>query len=247
MIDYKTLYKETQHLSVLWVEDFQALREEMQSLLEDLFAKVVCAEDGVEALSLYLEAQVQDETFDLVISDIQMPKMDGVELARQVRKQNEEQVIIILSAYTETKYLLKLINIGISKFLTKPIEHEELFEVLHRESRRINTQSTVLPQEQNILTLAEGYTWTHDTQVLKHEQETISLTRYELLLLEFFIRKQECVCTNTEIIDMYYNYTIEMNENNIRNLVFKLRKKIPEKCVQNIYGLGYKFTLQIEY
>jgi len=240
MIDYKALYKETQHVSILLVEDFQPLREEMQALFDDLFRKVVCAEDGKQALAVYTEAHDKDETFDLVLSDIQMPNMDGVELTKKIREVNVEQSIIILSAYSESKYLLELINIGISKFLTKPIQHEELFEVLHRESFKINAQEIPL-KEKNHIALGESYVWEQDVRVLKHNDVTIELTRHELLLLELFISKHEYVCTNTEISDMFYANNIDISEKNIRNLVFKLRKKIPENCVNSIYGLGYKF------
>jgi DNA-binding response OmpR family regulator len=240
MIDYNAVYEETQQISILLVEDFKPLREEMQTLFEDLFKKVVCAEDGKHALALYKESYEKGETFDLVMSDIQMPNMDGVELSKQIRECNEEQSIIILSAYSETKYLLELINLGISKFLTKPIQHEELFEVLYRESLKLNKQE-IQPIEQNFLTLGEGYTWKKDARVLKHDNKIVELTKHELLLLELFIVKQEYVCTNREIADMFYNNNIDINEKNIRNLVFKLRKKIPEKCVNSIYGLGYKF------
>jgi DNA-binding response OmpR family regulator len=240
MIDYKTLYKETQKLSILLVEDFQPLREEMHTLFEDLFKQVISAKDGKEALVLYKEAYAKGKAFDLVMSDIQMPNMDGVKLTKNIREIDETQPIIILSAYSETKYLLELINIGISKFLTKPIQHDELFEVLLRESLKINT-TEVKVEDNTLFVLGEGYVWNLDTQVLKHDDSLIDLTRHEMLLLELFISKQEYVCTNTDIIDTFYSHRIDMNEKNIRNLVFKLRKKIPEKCINSIYGLGYKF------
>jgi len=240
MIDYKILYKETRSLSILLVEDFQPLREEMQILFEDLFKQVISASDGQEALTLYKEAYEKGEAFDLVMSDIQMPNMDGVVLSKKIREYNESQPIIILSAYSETKYLLELINIGISKFLTKPIQHEELFEILYSESLKMNKKESKV-EDRNIIILGEGYIWNADTKVLKHNEVIIELTRHEMLLLILFISKQEYVCTNTEITDMFYSHDIDISEKNIRNLVFKLRKKIPEKCVNSIYGLGYKF------
>jgi len=244
MIDYKTVYKETQKLSILLVEDFQPLREEMHMLFEDLFSVVISAKDGKEALSLYVESYEKGKPFDLVMSDIQMPNMDGVELSKQIRAHNESQPIIILSAYSETKYLLELINIGISKFLTKPIQHDELFDILHRESLKINSQEIKM-EDNTVVALCEGYIWDASTNVLKHDTNVIELTRHEMLLLGLFVDKQEYVCTNTDIIDTFYHHQIDMDEKNIRNLVFKLRKKIPEKCISSIYGLGYKFMVSL--
>jgi len=135
MIDYRTLYEQTKTLSVLLVEDFEPLRQQMLEILEDLFKTVLVASDGKEALSLYQHAcENNSMAIDLVISDIQMPNMDGVVLTQKIRELNPEQAIIILSAHTDSKYLIELINMGISKFLTKPIEQEEFFDILYRES-----------------------------------------------------------------------------------------------------------------
>jgi len=242
MIDYKKLYTETKNLSVLLVEDFEPLRREMSEVLEDLFEKVIVASDGSEALALYQTMIEEDDRVDLVISDIQMPIMDGVILTEKIRELNPDQVVIILSAYTDSKYLIKFINMGISKFLTKPIQQEELFETLYTESK---TVQKLKRKSTKIVTISFGddYVWNSATRVLKYNDKLIELTKHELLLLEFFLARQEHMCNGHDIIDYFYHKNIEINEKNIRNLVFKLRKKIPEKCIVSIYGLGYKFTL----
>ena len=89
--------------------------------------------------------------------------------------------------------------------------------------------------------LSENYIWDKNKSLLKKDNLLVSLTKHEILLLKLFINKEEEVCTNAIIMDMFYDNSIDINENNIRNLVFKLRKKIPKKCVSSIYGLGYKF------
>jgi len=237
MINYKTLYTETKELSVLFVEDYEALRQEMSQVLEDLFKEVTCASNGKEALSIYDSKEV-----DLVISDIQMPLINGVTLSEEIRKKNKEQAIIIISAHTDSEYLLDLINIGISKFLIKPIEHDALFKILYDESKKINRlkESVVEPI---IVNLGEGYYWNREIEILKHNDKIVELTKHELLLLQFFLLKKDYICTNVDIITDFYNKNIDLSEKNIRNLVFRLRKKIPENCITNVYGLGYKFTL----
>ena len=243
MIDYKTLYNETKKLSVLLVEDYEPLRREMTEVLEDLFEAVTPAADGNEAFSIYSALLKEDnKIFDLVISDIQMPNMDGVVLTQKIRELNAEQSIIILSAHTDSKYLLKLINMGISKFLTKPIQQDDLFEILYTESKKIHRLKEDT-SEIIMIDLGENYTWNTVTSILKENDKLVELTKHELLLLQFFVSKREYICTNIDIIDNFYSKNVDISENNIRNLVFKLRKKIPEKCINSIYGLGYKFTL----
>jgi DNA-binding response OmpR family regulator len=245
MIDYRTLYEKTKTLSVLLVEDFEPLRREMVEVLEDLFKAVLVASDGKEALALYQNAFENNPiSIDLVISDIQMPNMDGVVLTQKIRELNPEQAIIILSAHTDSKYLIELINMGISKFLTKPIQEDELFDILYKESNKIHTDKKDI-EETLILDLGDNYIWDTVVHVLKHNGMVIELTKHELHLMEFFILKQEHICTNQNIIDYFHSQDIEISDKNIRNLVFKLRRKIPEKCITSVYGLGYKFSITV--
>ena len=245
MINYRTLYEQTKTLSVLLVEDFEPLRREMLEVLEDLFKTVISACDGKEALTLYQDAfETSDTAIDLVISDIQMPNMDGVVLTKKIRELNVDQPIIILSAHTDSKYLLELINMGISKFLTKPIMQDELFDILYKQSDKIYTEKKNV-EGVVIIDLGDNYTWNTAIKILTHDGTVVKLTKHELHLMQYFILKQENICTNQNIIDYFYTQDIEISDKNIRNLVFKLRKKIPEKCISSVYGLGYKFSLGI--
>ena len=229
-------------MTVLLVEDYQPLRNEMAEILEDLVKSVTCAEDGKEALSFYLDAQSEGKGYDLIISDIQMPNMNGVEFAKKVREVDEKQAIVILSAYADKEYLLELINLGISKFITKPIEYDELLAILYKEGQNIDN-ITVEETSSAEVSFADAYTWNTDTRILTYQDKPVELTKHELLLLEFFISKQGYICSSDDIVAQFYEHHIEMSERNVRNLIFKLRKKIPEECIQSVYGLGYKFVL----
>lgn len=242
MVDYITLYKATKTMRILLVEDYQPLREEMAEILEDLVQTVTCAEDGGEALSLYMDARKENKGYDLIISDIQMPHMNGVAFATKVRELNEQQSLVILSAYTDKEYLLELINLGIAKFLTKPIDYDELLSILYTQSQQIDSRQSQdsSPIEIN---LAEAYIWNLDTRILTYEGNLVELTKHELILLEFFIEKEGYICSSDAIVEKFYEYNIELDERNVRNLIFKLRKKIPQECIQSVYGLGYKFRL----
>ena len=242
MIDYGTLFLQTKNLSLLLVEDYEPLRNDMAEVLEDFFKTVSVASDGSEALKIYQEYhEVHARTYDLVISDIQMPLMNGVELSEALRNINADQQIIILSAHTESGYLLKLINLGIAQFITKPIKHEELLDTLYYVSKKI---AAAEPEEADVLLvdLGENYLWDKEKLLLKQDDITIELTRHELLLMQLFVRKEEQVCTNDDIMQDFYANGVDINEKSIRNLVFKLRKKLPEKVIGSIYGMGYKFT-----
>lgn len=240
MIDYKTLYATTKDLSLLLVEDYEPLREDMAEVLEDLFKTVLVASNGVEALKLYRNyAQEQGKYIDIVISDIVMPYMNGVDLCELVRKENDVQPIIVLSAYTDSEYLLRLINLGIAQFINKPIEQDELLETLHAVSAKLNIHEPDVAVSR-FIELGDDTQWDTQRQLLLRERLPVSLTRHEGIVMKLMVEKSEQVCTAAEIMQYFYLQGIDLDEKNIRNLVFKLRKKLPKRAIESIYGLGYK-------
>ena len=243
MVDYKILFNEMKTLSILLVEDFEPLRLEMGEVLESICKEVHLAADGQEGLLLYEQALHDGDPFDLVISDIQMPVMNGIQLSKKIRAYNDDQAIIILSAHADSEYLVELINIGISKFLPKPINHDELCDILYSEGKKLNRQKIKMVVDSPNIILAPGYVWNTKIMVLTHNDLVIDLTKHELLLLQYFLRKKEHICSNIDIMEDFYNQGIEISEKNIRNLIFKLRRKIPKECIISVYGLGYKFLL----
>lgn len=240
MIDYKTLYSKTKDLSLLLVEDYEPLRNDMAEVLEDLFKAVVVASNGAEALKLYHEYQTENhKLFDIVISDIKMPVMNGVDLCEILRKESEDQQIIILSAHTDSEYLLRLINLDIAQFINKPIQNERLLDTLFYVSGKINKEEKVLP-ESTIVNLGEEILWNKERLLLMRESYPVALTRHEITLMQLFVEKMEQVCTSDDIMHYFYLQGIDLSEQNIRNLIFKLRKKLPKSAIDSIYGMGYK-------
>jgi len=122
----------TKKLKVLYVEDDKSLLEEMKDVLEQFFLEVVIATDGEEGLKLY-----NDLSFDIVISDIQMPRMDGITLSKEIKQINKDQEIIIISAYNDSDKLLSLIQISISDFILKPMEFEQLLKVFYKVAKNV--------------------------------------------------------------------------------------------------------------
>ncbi len=227
-------------LSVLLVEDFLPLAQEVKEVLEEFFDVVIVAENGEEALVEYERYYKNTQkNFDFVISDIQMPNMDGMALSKALLKTNPSQIIIILSAYTDSEQLVHFINLGISKFIKKPIQYDVFLNYLLEESR--NIPQMTLSQTQEALELGEGYVWNQDTSVLSNGEKEIVLTRGDIVLLQLLIIKKGTICTVADIVDYFQLHDMHLDERNIRNAVFKLRKKLPKKTIQSVYGIGYKF------
>ncbi|AXX95222.1 MULTISPECIES: GGDEF domain-containing response regulator [Arcobacter] len=112
-------------ISVLYVEDENDVREFTSKLLGSLLKKVYVAQNGLEGLELYKENQ---NDIDLIISDINMPKMNGLDMCEQIRKINNEMPLVITSAHNDTNFLRKAIEVGVNTYAMKPIDLYQLIE-----------------------------------------------------------------------------------------------------------------------
>ncbi len=241
MINSKELLEYTKNLSILFVEDHDELRTSTDSILKNFFKTVTSAENGQEALKSYLNyTQENDGKFyDIVLTDIKMPKMDGVELTKHIYEINPSQALIVLSAFDESKYLLPLINLGIEQFLKKPLDFQELLKILLKTSKKItnNTASNAT----NTIKLNESFTYDRGSKSLVNNKENIYLTKYEIIFIQLLTTNLGKIYSNEDIVANYFTLDESIDAQNIRKLVSKLRKKLPEDSLESIYGIGYRF------
>jgi CheY-like chemotaxis protein len=113
--------------SVLYVEDDESVRESLAVFLTRRFSKVYKGQDGAEGLELFKQYAPH-----LVITDIQMPVMNGLEMAAKIKSLNKNTPIIVTTAFNEVNYLTKSIDLGIDKYIKKPILKDELLEAVYR-------------------------------------------------------------------------------------------------------------------
>ena len=244
MIDNEQLILEqTKRLSLLLVEDNEPFRTRIIRVLEDYFYRVDSAIDGIDALEKYNHYYRQKQKYyDLVISDIRMPQMNGVELTSEIRTINDTQPIIILSAHTEADYLLSLINLGIAQFITKPVQYPQMFDTLYKVCSKINTSTTTSAEPEHTISLSNELFWDKDKKLLFESATVIALTKYEILLMELLTKKFEQVCSTDEILNHFYLNAIDVSPDNLRGMMMRLRKKLPDKALSSIYGMGYRLS-----
>lgn len=130
-------------ISLLYVEDELILRSVYEKILERKVRQIQLAENGEEAFNLYL-----DHSYDLVITDIKMPLMNGLDLVRKIRKINPSARIIIMSAYGESQYFMRAIEYGVKGFLLKPVDNERLFQTIDEQAREILLERSVHFEEE---------------------------------------------------------------------------------------------------
>jgi len=130
---------ELRTITILYVEDESALRKQETRIYNKIFKEVFEAEDGVEALEIFKNNQ---DKIDVIITDINMPKMSGLDLAREIQ-QISDVPIIITTAYTNTEYMLESLDLGIKKFINKPITINRIIQdiekvvVQHRKEKNV--------------------------------------------------------------------------------------------------------------
>jgi len=137
--------KELLDLSVLYAEDEEIIREPFVEMLGRRVKSVTAVKNGEEALELYRKRH-----FDLVITDIRMPQMSGLELAAEIRKTDRYMPIIVTTAYEFRDFLLKAIEVGINKYLVKPIQKESLTLALHEMDKLVQLHRNFSDHEELI-------------------------------------------------------------------------------------------------
>ena len=126
----KKLFALGNTMKILYVEDDKCLQKHTTSLLNDFFAKIDTADNGKEGLAKFKEAFSKGDGYDLIITDINMPDLDGLAMIEEILRTNSSQAIVVMSAPNESEYTGKLIELGVESFAVKPINLLQLVTTL---------------------------------------------------------------------------------------------------------------------
>jgi CheY-like chemotaxis protein len=125
-------------MQILYVEDNEDSRIQTRKMLSNFFANITVAEDGKEGLEKYMSHHKEtNKYYDLIVTDINMPNMNGIEMIGEIFKHNPLQSIIITSAHNEVEHLSSAIELGVSGFITKPINTDQLIKTLYKASQAV--------------------------------------------------------------------------------------------------------------
>jgi DNA-binding response OmpR family regulator len=218
--------------TILFVEDEDTIRQNYVSYLRNYFQEVYEARNAEEAMVIY-----KNKTPNIMIVDIHLPKMNGLELVAQIRIKDYNTRIIMLTAYTDTKLLLDATSLQLTKYLVKPINRQELKETLRSAINEI--QSFTIMLNKNI-SITDEYIWDIELKELKHHNQVIELTHKEKSLLELLLSHKSRVFSHDEILEAVWGYDEIGTINSLKNLVKRLRKKLPEDTIINLFNEGYK-------
>jgi DNA-binding response OmpR family regulator len=206
------------------------IRQNAVEYLSRICDNVLEAKDGVEALKVY-NAQKPD----IIISDIKMPNMNGLELAEEIRKVDKATPIIIATAHTETEYLLKAVELQLVKYIVKPITSVKLQEALALSLDYLTVKRT------NVVAIHETTLYDVFNKTLFVEDVIVKLTKNEQLLLHLLAKNRQRAVSYEEIESTIWAYE-GMSMDALRSLVRMLRKKLGGNFVENVSGIGYRLT-----
>ena len=223
-------------ISLLYIEDDLDIREIYLDSIKEEVELVYFASDGEEGYEAYLSYRP-----DIILLDINMPKLDGLSLAKKIRENDSNVKIIITTAYSEQEKLLQAIELYLIKYILKPIDPTILKEALQKAKKEISLQRE---KEKLIYMLDEATTWDFDAEKLYENGIEIKLTKNERRLLKLLSTNKDKVFTFFDIFNhiSHDNFDKEYDANQVRALVKLLRKKVPKNSIINIYGEGYRFN-----
>ncbi|MFV0482435.1 MAG: response regulator transcription factor [Campylobacteraceae bacterium] len=216
-------------LNVLFVEDEELIRRHIVKSLEYIVGEVKEASNGVEALKILKSYEP-----DVVITDLEMPVMNGIEFIKKIREKNSDINIIVLTAHSSNEYLLELIDMHLENFIVKPINFDKMIDALEKIEKKVANKNTIAE-------LPDGYEYNFNQKILTHNNKEILLSKKEILFLELLFKNSHKVITYSEIETFVWQDSV-MTDNAIRSLVKTLRAKLPEDFVVNLSGVGYKLA-----
>lgn len=215
---------------VLYAEDEEGIQNNVVKILKLFFDSVITVNNGEDALDEYIINRP-----DVVILDICMPLIDGLEVVKKIRKTNKRIPIIILSAYTENEYLWRAVEQKICKYLTKPFNKAEFIEALKTVALELSDYTTEVKIGQGTYNTCE--------KKFKIDNKEIQLSINESKMMDLLLSRINQSISYDEIFDYIWSNEEIPTKDAIKTLIKDLRKIIGKDSIKNIFGVGYKLEI----
>ncbi|WP_036133922.1 response regulator transcription factor [Marinobacter nitratireducens] len=215
-------------MRILLIEDDHPLAKTMLDMLRDGQNTVDWLDDGQQALNALL-----NETFDLAILDLTLPRLDGLEVVKAVRKQGIDTPVIILTARGELDEKLQGLDYGADDYLTKPFAMAELKARIRAVTRRGSAGAVTEGLKIGRLTLNP------DTGQLDVGNESAILPRSEFQILQYLMRHPDQVATRRRLEEQLYGWEHGAESNALEVHVHHLRRRVGKQTIRTVRGVGY--------
>ena len=221
------------NLNILYIEDEENIRINIKKVLLLLCENVFDVSNINEAKLIFNKQRI-----DIIISDINLPDTDGIDFIKELRRTDKTIPVILLSAFTDTKYLLEATKLKLVDYLTKPVDFKTLNNSLQSCVEEILDNSRYLINFQNNI----QYNVLHKKLVDLNTKEEVALTLKELDLISFLIKNSNRIVSSEELKSNIWEDCFEATDSALKNLLNKIRKKIGKESITNISGVGYRLN-----
>jgi len=235
MTNKKKLVDLLKEITILYVEDNELTQEIIIDTLSLFSKNVIVASNGEEALAIFKKNDIQ-----LIISDIEMPFMDGIKFISHIREINITVPVIMTSGHFQENYLYACANLNTQAYILKPISSVKLKDALYKVAQYLNVTSSVL------INITHSIQYNKNKAILIDNKKEHKLNNKEKLLLDLLIENKNKIVSYSQIEqNIWYDYDEVMTQSALRTVIKNLRKKSNSKFIENISGSGY--LLKIDY
>lgn len=218
-------------LKVIFISKKENIDKKEIDILEIFFKKIIILNSAERALKVFSE-----ERPDVIISDIDLPNLNGIEFCKIIKKMNHSIPIIILSKQTNKSILYKLIRLQLVDFVIRPILVEDFIYALNQTAKHIINHGEIT------ITLNNGYIYSYkDKSIFKNDNTSIKLTKNEFRLLELLLLNKHRTLDKKEIEDHLWANE-QITKSAFKSLFSRLRNKIGKECIKNSFGVGYQLN-----
>jgi len=223
---------------VLLVEDEADAREILSFYLNTIFEDVVSAIDGQIGYEIFQKELEAGKTFDLVLTDIKMPNLNGMDMIGQMLDLKKEQKFIIVSAYRDEEKLMKSINFRVLGYFLKPINVDNMMEILTKAKEQVLKEKEQ-SLESDAIEINEYYTYYKERKLLYCDGVLVKLSKKETQLLDILVNNIGNIITIETFKKALWN-DINKSDITFRTVMKRLKDKVEEKdFILSLKGQGY--------
>lgn len=210
---------------VLLVEDEENIAKLLKDAIGDYFFSFTIAKDGKEGIDKFKRIKP-----DIIITDIMMPKIDGLEMTKKIKEFDEDVPVIVLSAFSEKQRLLKAIDLGVTKYFIKPFDPDEVLTYLIQLCSKLDNQK--------IFNLSDNLYYDRNKDNLFEDGKIVNLTKREKEFLHILIKNHPNIVTVEKIKEILWEDE-EATDERLRTFIKRFRAKTAKSLIKNISGQGY--------
>jgi len=219
---------------VLLCEDEEDAREILSFYLNTIFSEVVVAEDGLEGLNIYKESLKNSNSFDLVLTDIKMPNLDGLQMLEEIYALNSKQKFIIVSAYKDEDMLLKSIDLKVLGYFVKPLNIDNVMSMLKKAKDEVLQE-----RDEELVKINKIYSYNIKERLLYEEGKVVKLSKREAQALFTLMKNRGKIVSNSSLKENIWSDSNKL-DSTLRTVIKRLKDKINRAdFITSHKGQGY--------